>query len=115
LVALGNVLILARDEVVAALLGLMVELRGFRPRFLGERETPEDALARDPYHAVIIDCDHPGCSDEIIAAIRAADAQPILFSPLRLQSELRDLAGRYRAGSFTLPTDPDTFGAVLGA
>jgi DNA-binding response OmpR family regulator len=111
---LGNVLILARDEVVAALLGLMVELRGFSPRFLGEWETPEEVLAHDRYYAVIIDCDHPGCSDQIIAAIRAADARPILFSPLRLQSELRDLAGRYRAESFTLPTDPDTFGSVLG-
>jgi len=112
-VALGNVLILARDEVVAALLGLMVELRGFNPRFVGERERAEAALKRDQYHAVIIDCDHPGCNDELIAAIRSAAAQPILFSSLRLQPELHDLAEHYRAGSFTLPTDPETFGKVL--
>jgi len=36
-----------------------------------------------------------------------------LFSPLRFQPELGDLAQRYRARSFTLPTDPETFGKVL--
>jgi DNA-binding response OmpR family regulator len=113
LVALGNVLILARDEVVAALLGLMVELRGFNPRFLGTGENASGALSRDRYHAVIIDCDHPGCTDQLIAAIRTAAAQPVLFSPLRFQSELDDLAERYRAKSFTLPTDPETFGKAL--
>ena len=111
--ALGNVLILARDEVVAALLGLMVELRGFSPSFLGPGEDASDALSRGRYHAVIIDCDHPGCSDDLIDAIRSADAQPVLFSPLRFQPELGDLAQRYRARSFTLPTDPETFGKVL--
>jgi len=30
---LGSVLILAREEVVAALLGLMVEVYGFQPKF----------------------------------------------------------------------------------
>ena len=111
--ALGNVLILARDEVVAALLGLMVELRGFNPRFLGSGENAMGALARGRYHAVIIDCDHPGCTDEIIAEIRSAAAKPVLFSPLRFQPELENLAQRYRARSFTLPTDPETFGQAL--
>jgi DNA-binding response OmpR family regulator len=110
---LDNVLILARDEVVAALLGLMVELRGFSPRFLGAGDSASRALARDRYHAVIIDCDHPGCTDQLIDEIRSAAAQPVLFSPIRFQPELGDLAQRYRARSFTLPTDPDTFGKVL--
>jgi hypothetical protein len=37
LAALTNVLILAREEVLAALLDLMVELRGFQPMFLAGR------------------------------------------------------------------------------
>lgn len=113
--ALGNVLILARDEVVAALLGLMAELRGFSPRFVEPGESAASALSRDRYHSVIIDCDHPGCTDQLIEAIRSAAAQPVLFSPLRFQPELGNLAERYRARSFTLPTDPDTFGKVLSA
>ena len=113
--ALGNVLILARDEVVAALLGLMVELRGFTPRFLGIDETPEDAFASDTFIAVVIDCDHPLWGDRFLSACRGASARPILFSPFRIHTEVRDLANRYGASSFTLPTDTDTFGKLLEA
>lgn len=113
--ALGNVLILARDEVVAALLGLMVELRGFTPRFLGVDETPEEAFASDAFAAVVIDCDHPLWSDRFLIACRDTSTRPILFSPFRIHTEVRDLADRYGASSFTLPTDTDTFGKLLEA
>jgi DNA-binding response OmpR family regulator len=109
------VLILAREEVVAALLGLMVELRGLQPRFLGREESVEDAIRREPLAAVVIDCDHPGCSERLLQAIRKTGAQPILFSPFRMQSEVREVAARHGTRSFTLPTDPDTFGRMLDA
>ena len=83
-----HVLILAREEVVAALLGLMVEL---------------------------IDCDHPDCTDALIDTIRRLDATPILFSPFRMQSEVRAVAARHRVRAFTLPTDPGTFGKMFDA
>ena len=54
--ALGKVIILAREEVVAALLGLMVELQGFQPTFLGRAELVEDAILREKPEAVIIAC-----------------------------------------------------------
>jgi DNA-binding NtrC family response regulator len=110
---LSSVLILAREEVVAALLGLMVELRGLQPRFLGREESVEDAIARGPLVAVVIDCDHPDCSESLLQAIRNAGAQPILFSPFRMQSEVKEVAARHGTRSFTLPTDPDTFGRML--
>lgn len=106
-------LILARDDVVAALLGLMVELQGFSPRFPAKGESPTDTLAHDRFTAVVIDCDHPDCSEELLALIRTATAQAILFSPLRLSSEVVELATRYGARAFTLPTDPETFGRML--
>ncbi len=37
-------LILAREEVVAALLGLMVEVSGFEPRFTRTDQSAEDAV-----------------------------------------------------------------------
>jgi len=113
LAALGNVLILAREEVVAALLGLLVELRGSRPKFLGDEESVEDAIAREPFDAVVIDCDHPGCSAQSVDAIRHSGAVPILFSPFRMQAEVREVAARHGTRAFTLPTDPDTFGRML--
>lgn len=106
-------LILARDDVVAALLGLMVELQGFSPRFPARGEAPMDALAHDRFAAVVIDCDHPDCSGELLALIRTTTAQPILFSPFRLSSEVVEFAARHGAKVFTLPTDPETFGKML--
>lgn len=106
-------LILAREEVVAALLGLMVELRGLQPRFLERGEPVEDAILRERPSVVLIDCDHPDCGDALLNAIRQTGAVPILFSPFRLQAEVRSFAARHGVRSFTLPTDADTFGRVL--
>jgi len=113
--ALGSVLILAREEVVAALLGLLVELRGLQPSFPGKDESVNDAISRAAFDAVVIDCDHPDCTEQLVEAIRKADATPILFSPSRMQAEVREVAARHGIRSFTLPTDPDTFGKILEA
>jgi hypothetical protein len=112
---LGDVLILAREDVVAALLGLMVELRGSQPRFPGKNESVGDAFGRLSVNAVVIDCDHPDCTAKLLEAIRKADVVPILFSPSRMRSEVSELAARHGIRSFTLPTDPDTFGRMLEA
>jgi len=114
LVALGKVLILAREEVVAALLGLMVELRGSQPRFLGRAELAQDAILREMPIAVLIDYDYPDCGDELLEAVRKVGAVPILFSPFRIPSEVESFARRHGVRSFTLPTDIETFGRVLG-
>lgn len=106
-------LILAREEFVAALLGLMVELRGLQPTFLESAERVEDAISREKPDTVIIDCDRPDCGDALLEAIRQTGAVPILFSPFRMQSEVRSLAARHGIRSFTLPIDADTFGRVL--
>lgn len=106
-------MILARDDVVGALLGLLVELRGFNPKFPGENESPTDALARCSCRAVVVDCDHPEFGEALLAEIKRLAAQPILFSPVRMSAEVRQIASRHGARSFTLPTDPETFGRIL--
>ena len=108
-------LILAREDVVAALLGLMVELRGMEPRFLTEGESVSDALRAEGHIPVLIDCDHPDCTEQNIELIRASGGEPVLFSPFRMQTEVTRLASRHRTKSFTLPTDPDTFGRLLNS
>lgn len=112
---MGTVLILAREDVVAALLGLLVELRGLEPRFLGRSEKVEEAIGRERPAAVVIDCDHPECDERLLHAVRQAAAVPVLFSPFRVQSEVSAVADRHGARSFILPTDPDTFGKMLEA
>ena len=106
-------LILAREEVVAALLGMMVELRGLQPRFLGRAEPIEDAILREKPRAVVIDCDHPDFRDELLETIKNAGARPVVFSPFRLKPEVRSAAERHGIRSFTLPTDVGTFGKML--
>jgi DNA-binding response OmpR family regulator len=108
-----NVLILAREDLVAALLGLMVELHGYQPTFVDRSESVDDVIRRDGPAAVLIDCDHPDCTESLIEAIRRLDATPILFSPFRMQHEVRAVATHHGVQSFTLPADPGTFGKML--
>jgi DNA-binding response OmpR family regulator len=110
---LQKVLILAREEVVAALLALLVELSGFEPYFAGENESVGQAVSSGRPRVVIIDCDHADCGDSLIAAVKRAGATPILFSPFRMEGELRDTAGRFGTHSFTLPTDLEKFSQLL--
>lgn len=108
-------MILAREEVVAALLGLMVELSGFQPRFAGIGESAEDAISGDSLYAVLVDCDHPEFSGKLIEIVKSSGACPILFSPFRLHAEVTRLATQHGIKSFTLPTEPDVFASILGA
>jgi hypothetical protein len=112
---LQKVLILAREEVVAALLGLLVELSGFEPYFVDGDESVAEAIKGGGHRVVIIDCDHAECGESLIDAIRRIGATPILFSPFRMEGELRSTAGRFGANSFTLPTDPEKFSQLLQA
>ena len=107
-------LILAREEVVAALLGLMVEISGFQPKFAGEDESAEDAIRDKRPHAVLVDCDHPEFNAGMIEAIRRSGARPILFSPYKMRAEVSRLASQHGTKSFTLPTEPDIFARILG-
>ena len=108
-------LILAREEVVAALLGLMVEVSGFQPKFAGDDESTKDAISDNRPYAVLIDCDHPEFSDDLIELIRRSGARPILFSPFRNQPEVTRLAARHKTQAFTLPTEPEVFAGILNS
>jgi DNA-binding response OmpR family regulator len=107
------VLILAREEVVAALLGLMVEVSGFQPKFVGKGESADDAVRETRFYAVLVDCDHPEFNEGLIGAIRATGGRPILFSPFRMHAEVSRLAQRHDTESFTLPAEPDVFARIL--
>lgn len=106
-------LILAREEVVAALLGLMVELRGLEPIYLAKADIAEDVIRRTRPAVVVVDCDHQDCTELLLRAVREAGAKPVLFSPFRFAAEVGRVADRHGVDSFTLPTDPETFGRML--
>jgi len=107
------VLILAREEIVAALLGLMVELQGLDPIYLAKAEIAEDLIRRAQPEVVVVDCDHLDCTESLLAAVREIGAKPILFSPFRFAGEVKRVAGKHGVEYFTLPTEPETFGRML--
>jgi len=113
LAELGKVLILAREEIVAALLGLMVELQGLDPIYLAKAEIAEDLIRRARPQVVVVDCDHQDCTDSLLGAVREVGAKPILFSPFRFSGEVKRVAGKHGVEYFTLPTEPETFGKLL--
>ena len=110
---MATVLILAREEVVAALLGLLVELCGYQPAYVQKGETAADACARLGCSKLVIDCDHWECSKKTLSAIKNSGVKVLLFSAARIPSDLKRAAGSLGIDAFTLPIGPDAFGKLL--
>lgn len=110
---MAKVLILAREEVVSALLGLLVELCGYRPVFVQGGEAVADACARLGCSKVVIDCDHWECSRQTLGTLKASGIKVLLFSAARIPSDLKRAASTLGIDAFTLPIGPDAFGKLL--
>jgi DNA-binding response OmpR family regulator len=110
---LGKVVILAREELIAALLGLMVEVCGHQPKFASPQQSAEEAAGEEPTAAVLIDCDHPELSEDLIRTIRGRDSVPVIFSPFRRKEEVARLAERLGTRSFTVPIDCGSLSEIL--
>lgn len=101
-----SVLILAREELISALLGLLVETAGHLARFAGPRETSEAAMRRTRPGVAIVDCDHRDCTDDLVRVAREIGARLILFSASREPEFVQKVAAPSRAQSFTFPIEP---------
>jgi hypothetical protein len=110
----ATVLILAREEVVAALLGLLVELRGYQPVYAQRGETAAEACARVQCNKIVIDCDHWECNEKSLAALQKSGVKVVLFSPSRVPSDMKHSIGSLGIQAFTLPIGPEAFGKLLG-
>jgi len=108
-----TVLILAREDVVAALLGLLVELRGYQPVFAQSGETIRDACRRISCLKMVIDCDHSECSGRSLVTLRETGVKIVLFSSSRAPSEMERKTSELGLPSFTLPIGPEAFGKLL--
>ena len=111
---MATVLILAREEVVAALLGLLVELHGYQPVYAHRGETAAEACTRVHCNKVVIDCDHWECNEKCLATLQKAGVKVVLFSPSRAPSDLNGSTGELGIQTFTLPIGPEAFGKLLG-
>jgi DNA-binding NtrC family response regulator len=111
----STVLVLARDAVIAALLGLLLELEDYEAVFPGPDERPEDAIARlRPPLIVLLDgtLDTAG-SDLFHARAAARGSRVVLFSEPPAAHEVRAIARRRDIAYVSMPVDRSTLGGVL--
>jgi len=99
-----SIMILANEEVISALLGAMVELDDHIAVFPGANERPLTAIARCRPDLVLLDCEHELAWDaQAMRSIPATGAQVLLFSAMRSQREIDQIAARYGIAAFVLP------------
>jgi hypothetical protein len=111
----STVLVLARDAVIAALLGLLLELEDYDAVFPGPDERPEDAIARlRPPLIVLLDGTLDTAESDLFHARAAArGSRVVLFSEPPAAHEVRAIARRRDIAYVSMPVDRSTLGGVL--
>jgi hypothetical protein len=99
------VLILAREAVIAGLLGLLLELENYEPAYPADGERPEEALARlRPPLVVVLDGELEAArSDLFLARAAKARASVVLFSPPLDGGEVAAVARARNVPHFSMP------------
>jgi DNA-binding NtrC family response regulator len=112
-----KVLILARETVIAALIGMLLEMEDFEPVYAEPDERPEDALNRlRPPLVIVIDGElDVARSDLFLARAVAAQARVVLFSEPLAADAVRAAARARRLPYFAMPVDRATLGQVLAS
>ena len=112
-----KVLILARETVIAALIGMLLEMEDFEPVYAEPEERPEEALSRlRPPLVIVVDGELDAArSDLFYARAAAADARVVLFSEPLAADEVRAAARARRLPYFAMPVDRDTLRQVLAS
>ncbi len=106
----ATILIIAKEEFIAALMGALVELSGFRPAFPTADERPLEAIARARPQLVLLDCEHEAARlADIYERADGVGSRVLLFSAARSARELETFAGRWARPSFALPLGPAEF------
>lgn len=110
-----KVLILARETVIAALIGMLLELEHYQPVYAEPDERPEDAIRRvQPPLIVMLDGEiDAATSDLFYARAAAAGASVVLFSEPLAADEIRAVARDRRLPCVVMPVDRATLGRVL--
>lgn len=104
------ILIIAREPMIAALMGALVEHAGHQPMFPSADEEPLDAITRAGATLVLLDCEHDlADEDDAFEQASRADSGVLLFSAQRTQREAELLATRHGVPAFVLPLRPREF------
>lgn len=107
------VLILAREELISALLGLLVETTGHSVVFAKSDESSEKAMLRLGPEVVIVDCDHRDCTGDLVKTANTLGARIIVFSACREPDYVRKVAAPSSSQSFTFPIEPPRLDSMI--
>jgi DNA-binding response OmpR family regulator len=111
-----KVLIVSDEPLIAALLGALIELEGFRPIFPSGEERVSETLERERPSVLIVDVDHPdGASRGVLARARLAGIAVIFFSPRRHGEEVHVIAEQCGVAWFPMPVERSSFVEMLNA
>jgi DNA-binding NtrC family response regulator len=113
----GPILIVSQQSVVAALVGLLVELTGNQPVFASTAEQPADALRRlRPVLVVLMDVDLDDARSDLFFATANRSGTPIVvFGPLERARDIAEIAAHRRIPWLALPAGADRLSEVVGA
>ena len=110
---LSKILILAREPLVAALLGMLLELEKYEPAFARPGESPEDAVRRvRPFLILILDGSVDDARSDVFHA-RLKGAPVVLFATPRTEATVRVIANERRIPWFTMPVERETLGRIV--
>jgi hypothetical protein len=104
-IATSKILILAREPLAAALLGLLVELDAYEPAFAQPGETAEEAVRRvRPLLIILLDASVDAAGSDVFYA-RAKDIPVVLFGSPGTGEHVRALAGARALPWFMMPAE----------
>jgi DNA-binding NtrC family response regulator len=110
-----RVLILARESVIAALIGMLLELEAYEPVFAEPDERYDDAIrrVRAPLVVILDGESAEARSDLFYARAAQGGARVVLFSEPVAAEAVQAVARERRLPFFAMPVDRTTLGAVL--
>lgn len=113
----GPVLVLAEQPLVAAMIGMLVELAGWQPRFARPEELPAQALARvRPLAVVLIDIRLDSVHSDLLFALAARHRVGVaVFGPGDRRDEVATVARARGLPWFTATSDVEHLALVLRA
>jgi DNA-binding NtrC family response regulator len=113
----GPVLIISQQSVVAALVGMLVELTGNQPVYANAAEQPADAVRRlRPVLVVLMDVEVDAArSDLFFATADRAGTPIVVFGARERARDIAEIAAHRRIPWLTLPADPDRLAEVVVA
>ena len=111
--SISKILILAHEPLVAALVGMLLELEKYEPAFAQPHESPEEAVRRvRPFLVLLLDGAFEEASSDVFHA-RLKGTPVVLFATPHTEAAVRAVANDRRLPWFTMPVDRETLLRVI--